>query len=116
MNRKNIMSVALTLVCLGLPALAQDSYYESEVVQEVPLADGSLLKQIITTEVILPEVEGSYDMPEPEWQGVCVYQFIGYFLYYYDYIPLREDALGNLCHVHGYAPNFVGRILDEADI
>lgn len=77
MTRVGPALIALSLLLPSVPAHADDPFYSSEVIQEVPLPDGSVLRTTLTQEVTEPE------MTEPvvvEYipETACFYRFNGW--------------------------------------
>lgn len=125
MNCQKLTLVTLALFGLGPPTQAQETYYESEVIQEVPLEDGSTLKQVLTTEIIPPDTEdeASYEeeevvvVPDPDWGEICLIQFSdGSTTYDYVYDAPNGNLWGNPCYAMHFGTTFKGTIAQEADL
>lgn len=111
--------VTLAVLGFGLPAQAEEPFFESEIVQEVPLPDGSLLRTVQTTEVIVPETEDEpiVEVVEPEGDKVCLFVFSDGLPYYdYNYDARFGRIWGNACFATRLGQSVLGVIVFETDI
>jgi hypothetical protein len=119
MIRQKSAMIALAVLGFGLPAQADDPFYSSEVLQEVVLPDGSVLRTSQTTEVITPDVADEPVMVDAElpWGEVCIFTFFDGLSYYDDHYDAPfGDSWGNGCETYRQGYLVTGMIVSYADL
>lgn len=104
--------IALAMITSGIPALAQSTGPEMELVMEREQADGSTLRTTVINETIPAAGRPGSGLPVPYaplYGRNCTIYFANGMTYtdMFYYAP-RGNLVGNGCFTQGYGPNFVG--------